>query len=91
MKDIVHLSKKQLLVVTHHISMYAYGRHCKVNDKRGAVFVSFNFDMVVVVIQECKSSWIDQHLVQALLQYVGIVKDIFRVDYGHLFLRGLRS
>ena len=52
--------------------------------------VSFDSGVVAIITQECRSSWTDQSPVHASLQYVGVIKDIFRVDYGHIFFNIFR-
>ena len=90
LRDIVHLSQKPSAIVTHYTTMYAYGNHFRVDDERGTSHVSFDSGVAAIITQECRSSWIDQSPLHASLQYVGVIKDIFRVDYGHIFFNVFR-
>ena len=78
------LSKLPIPVVKHYTSMYAYGYHFRVDDEEGRSNVSFDSGVACIATQTCRSSTRDRHPVEAPLQYVGILKDILEVDYGHL-------
>ena len=82
--DILTMSKLPKAVVERHTSMYAYGSHFCVDDENGRNSVSYDSGVACIATQTCRSSRADRHPVEASLQYVGILKDIFRVDYGHI-------
>ena len=86
----MHLSRKPSATITHYTAMYAYGNHFKVDDERRTSHVSFDSGVAAIITQECRSSRADQSPVHASLQYVGVIKDIFRVDYEHIFFNLFR-
>lgn len=81
---LVTLSKLPNPVVGHHTSMYAYGFHFRVDDESGPSHVSYDSGIACIATQTCRSSRADRHPVEAALKYVGILKDIIHVEYGHI-------
>ena len=86
----MHLSRKPSTTITHYTAMYAYGNHFRVDDERGTSHVLFDSGVVAIITQECRSLRADQSPIHASLQYVDVIKDIFRVDYGHIFFNVIR-
>ena len=86
----MHLSRKLSATITHYTTMYAYDNHFRVDDERGTSHVSFDSGVATIITQECRSSRVDQSPIHASLQYVGVIKDIFRVDYRHIFFNVFR-
>ena len=82
--SLVTLSKLPRPIVKRHNSMYAYGYHFRIDDEGGRSNVSYDSGIACIATQTCTSSRADQNPVEAALQYVGILKDIIDVDYGHL-------
>ena len=82
--SLVTLSKLPIPIVQRHNSMYAYGYHFRVDNEQGQSHISFDSGVACIATQTCRSSRADQHPIEADLQYVGVVKDIIEVDYGHI-------
>lgn len=82
--SLVTLSQLPNPVVSHYNSMYAYGNHFRVDDEARRGHVSFDSGVACIAIQMCRSSRADRDPVEAALKYVGIVKDILQVEYGHI-------
>lgn len=88
--DLVTMSRLPSPYVKHHNSMWAYGYHFTVDDEAGRQHVTFDAGVAAIISQTCRSFRADRHPIEAQLQYVGIVKDILRVDYVHLKFNVLR-
>ena len=82
--EVVTMSQMPNPIISHYLSMYAYGNHFRVDDENGRSHVSFNSGVACIVNQTCRSSRADRNLIEAALKYIGIVKDIFFVEYGHI-------
>ena len=89
-EDLVTMSRLPSPYVKHHNSMWAYGYHFRAEDEAARQYVSFDAGVAAIITQTCRSSRADRHPIEAQLQYVGIIKDILRVDYGHLKFNVLR-
>jgi len=88
--SLVTLATLSSPLIKHYTSMYAYGQHFRVDDEAGRSHVSFDSGVACLAIQTCKSSRANRNPVEATLRYVGIVKDILEVEYGHLKYNVLR-
>ena len=82
--DLVAMSRPPSPYVKHHNSMWAFGYHFRTADEDGRQHVSFDAGVAAIITQSCRSSRNDRNPVLADLQYVGIIKEILKVDYGHL-------
>ncbi|KAG0614412.1 hypothetical protein M758_6G174600 [Ceratodon purpureus] len=82
--DLITMSRLPSPILKHHSSMWAYGYHFRAEEEDGASFVSFDGGVAAIITQTCVSSRADQNPVDAELLYVGIIKDILEVDYGHI-------
>ena len=82
--DLITMSRLPSPILKHHSSMWAYGYHFWAEEEDGASFVSFDGGVAAIITQTCVSSRADQNPVDAELLYVGIIKDILEVDYGHI-------
>ncbi|KAG0504774.1 hypothetical protein M758_2G127700 [Ceratodon purpureus] len=82
--SLVTMSKLPSRHVSHFASMYAYGSHFRVDDEAGQSHISFDSGVACIATQTCRSSISDQNPVAADLKYVGIIKDIIQVEYGHI-------
>ena len=82
--DVVAMSRLPSPYVKHHNSMWCRGYHFRTHDEEGRQHVTFDAGVAAIITQECRSSVADMNPIEADLQYVGIVKDIFTIDYGHL-------
>ena len=88
--DLVNMSKPPASLVRHYKSMSSFGNHFRVDNEVGRSHVTFDSGVAAIITQVCRSSRQDQHPVEAELDYVGIVKDIFQVQYGHIPYNVLR-
>ena len=88
--DLVAMSRLPSPYVKHHNSMWAYGYHFRTDSENGRQNISFDAGVAAIITQTCRSSTADMNPVEADLQYVGIIKDIVHVDYGHLDFKVLR-
>ncbi len=74
--DMVLLCSRPSQTIIRYTQMKAYGNHFKVEDSRSCSLqkidngVAFVFDMPTVDVHE------------VFVNYVGILKDIFKLDYG---------
>ncbi|KAG0573462.1 hypothetical protein KC19_VG180400 [Ceratodon purpureus] len=82
--SLVFMSKLPSPHVSHFASMYAYGNHFRVDDKAGHSHISFDIGVACIATQTCRSSIADQNPLEVDLKYVGIIKDIIQVEYGHI-------
>lgn len=70
--------------VEHYMSMWAYGFHYRVDEEIGPNHVTNDSGVAAIITQECRSSLADRRPVEADLLYVGIIKEILQVEYGHI-------
>ena len=82
--NLVTMTKLPSEKVEHFTSMYAYGFHFRVDDEVGPNYETYDSGVAAIITQECRSSLADRRPVEADLQYVGVIKDIVRVEYGHI-------
>ena len=64
--------------------MWAFSYHLRVDDEAGRQYVNFDAMVAAIISQTCTSLRADHHPIEANLQFMRIVKDIIRIDYGHL-------
>lgn len=84
------MSRLPYPTVEHYNSMYAYGYHFRTDAEQGRSSVSYDSGVAAIITQECRSSRADRNPVEAALQYVGIITDILKVNYGALKYNVLR-
>ena len=64
--------------------MWSSGYYYRADPEQGRSNVSFDAGVAAIFTQTCCSSVHDRHPVEAELQYVGIIHEILKVEYGHI-------
>ena len=84
--NIVLLSSPPPPLVQEYHSLWAYGNHLRVWADETGPHPHASFDSAVsdIISQECRASSSDRNTIRADLKYVGIVKKIVLVRYGHM-------
>ena len=75
------LSKKPVQRATRYTRVTAFGKHFRVEDESTTHFMSYNSG-VASVFQEPSS-----HMEDSSVNYMGVLKDILKLDYGTLSMR----
>ena len=83
-EDLVAISRLPSPVVKRYNSMSAYGFHFRADDEQGRSHKSFDAGVAAIITQTCRSSRSDRNPVEAALQYVGIINEILKIEYGHI-------
>ena len=82
--DLVTMSRLPSPLVKHHNLMWSFGYHFRTDEEDGRQHVSFDSGVAAIITQTYRLSRLDLNLIEVDLQYVGIIKDIMQVNYGHL-------
>ena len=83
--DVVYISQFLNERATEYHAMWVYGSHYRCMDEViGLTHVSFDSRVACVASQTCRASLVDKSLVEAALKYIGIVRNIIKVDYTTL-------
>jgi hypothetical protein len=81
--DLLLLSQPPCSEVTEYPSMWAYGNHFRCeNALVGSAHVSFDSGVACIGDQRCQSSGHDRNPVDATLKFVGVLRNIIRVEYA---------
>ena len=82
--DLVTMSHLPSPHMKRHPSMWSRGYHYRADSEQGKSNISFDAGVAAKITQTCRSSRSDLHPVEAELQYFGVIREILKVDYGHI-------
>ena len=84
-KDVVCISQLSNERATEYPALWAYGSCYRyVDEVIGLTQVSFDSGVACVTSQTCCASVADRSPIEAALKYVGVVRNIIKVDYTAL-------
>ena len=81
--DLRCISQMPDIRATEYPAMYAYGSHYRCLDELfGSTYISFDSGVACTMTQACRASASDRNPVEAPLKYVGVLRNIIKVEYA---------